>query len=67
LKTCYLVHAGFSLSLFFEPEDGGEIFLFKCTLTFNGVQGIISQKIENIQEWLELDERDPGFKLHVFL
>jgi hypothetical protein len=25
--TCYLLHAGFLLSLFFDPEDGGEIFL----------------------------------------
>jgi hypothetical protein len=26
-KLATFVHAGFSLSLFFDPEDGGDIFL----------------------------------------
>jgi hypothetical protein len=25
--VCYLLHADFLLRLFFDPEDGGEIFL----------------------------------------
>jgi hypothetical protein len=24
--ACYLLHAGFLLGLFFDPEDGGDIF-----------------------------------------
>jgi hypothetical protein len=24
---CYLLHVGFLLGLFFEPEDGGDMFL----------------------------------------
>jgi hypothetical protein len=24
---CYLLHAGFLLGLFFDPEDGGDMFL----------------------------------------
>jgi hypothetical protein len=38
--------AGFMLGLFFNPEDGGDIFHPKCRLAFNGLQGIASQKIE---------------------
>jgi hypothetical protein len=38
LATC--CHAGFLLSLFFDPEDGGDMFL----LTFNGLYSDISQK-----------------------
>jgi hypothetical protein len=26
-SSCYLLHAGFLLRLFFDPEDGGDIFL----------------------------------------
>jgi hypothetical protein len=26
-SACYLIHAGFFLGLFFDPEDGGNIFL----------------------------------------
>jgi hypothetical protein len=45
LATCF--HAGFLLVFFFEPEDGGDIFLRNVDeLTFNGLHGVISQKIE---------------------
>jgi hypothetical protein len=27
--TCYMLHAGLLRSLFFDPEDGGEMFLRK--------------------------------------
>jgi hypothetical protein len=26
-SACYLFHGGFLLGLFFDPEDGGDIFL----------------------------------------
>jgi hypothetical protein len=26
-SVCYLLHAGFLLSLFFNPENGGDMFL----------------------------------------
>jgi hypothetical protein len=26
-STCYLLHAGFLLGLFFDPKDGGNMFL----------------------------------------
>jgi hypothetical protein len=26
-SACHLLHAGFLLGLFFEPEDGGDMFL----------------------------------------
>jgi hypothetical protein len=26
-RACYLLHAGFLLGSFFDPEDGGEMFL----------------------------------------
>jgi hypothetical protein len=28
-EACYLLHAGFLLGLFFDPNDGGDIFLRK--------------------------------------
>jgi hypothetical protein len=31
--------------LFFDPEDGGDMFLQKLRLTSNGLHGVISQKI----------------------
>jgi hypothetical protein len=30
-KVCYLLHAGFLLGLFFDPEDGSDIFLQRTT------------------------------------
>jgi hypothetical protein len=40
--TCF--HAGFLLSLFFDPEDGGDV-LPKRRSTFNGRHGVLSQKM----------------------
>lgn len=42
----HLLHAGSFLSLFFDPEDGGNIFFQKRRLTFRGLHCIMSQKIE---------------------
>jgi hypothetical protein len=42
LATCF--HAGFLLGLFFDPEDGDDVPL-KPRLIFNGLHGVISQKI----------------------
>jgi hypothetical protein len=36
----WLLHAGYLLSLFFDPEDGGDVFLRN---TFKEVHGVISQ------------------------
>jgi hypothetical protein len=44
ISACYLFYAGFSLVLFFDPEDGGEIFLRNVALIFNGPHDVISQK-----------------------
>jgi hypothetical protein len=41
--TCF--HAGFLHGLIFDPEDGGDMFLRKLRMTFNGLHGVISQKI----------------------
>jgi hypothetical protein len=44
--ACYLLHAGFLFGLFFNPEDGGEMFLsLKYWLTFKGLHAV-SQKTE---------------------
>jgi hypothetical protein len=43
LATC--VHAGFSLGLFFDPEDRGGYVPPKHRFTVNGLHGVISQKI----------------------
>jgi hypothetical protein len=37
-----MLHAGFLFSLVFDLEDGGDMFLRKCS----GLHGVISQKIE---------------------
>jgi hypothetical protein len=42
LSTCF--HPGFLLGLFFDPEDGGDMFLPNVGC-FNGLHGVISQKI----------------------
>jgi hypothetical protein len=39
-ELCF--HAGFLLSIFFDPEDGGDMFLQNVGLTFNGLHRIIS-------------------------
>jgi hypothetical protein len=41
-SACYLLRAGFLLSLFFDPEDEGD-FLPKRRLTFNGLHGVIPE------------------------
>jgi hypothetical protein len=41
--TCF--HAGFLLGLFFDPEDGGDMFLRNVRMTFNGLHGVISQNM----------------------
>jgi hypothetical protein len=35
--------AGFLLGLFFDPEDGGDMFLLN--VCFTGLHGVISQKM----------------------
>jgi hypothetical protein len=42
----YLLHVGFLLGLFFDPGDGGDMFLQKRRFTFNGLHGVISPKIK---------------------
>jgi hypothetical protein len=41
-----LLHAGFLLGLRFNPEGGGDMISPERHLTFNGLQGVISQKTE---------------------
>jgi hypothetical protein len=43
-NVCYLLHAGLLLGLFFDPEDGGYMFL-RNVGCFNGLHGVISEKI----------------------
>lgn len=58
-SACYPLHASFFLGLFFNPEEVWWHILPKCWLTFNRLQGIISQKTE-----LCLINRKP--KKHIF-
>jgi hypothetical protein len=44
LTTCS--RAGFLLSLFFDSEDGLDTFRRNVGLTFNGLDGVVFQKIE---------------------
>jgi hypothetical protein len=44
-SLCYVLHAGFLLCLFFDPESGGDVSP-KRRSTFNGLHGCISQKID---------------------
>jgi hypothetical protein len=39
-SACFLLHSGFLLGLFFDPEDVPS----KCLLTSNGLHGIITQE-----------------------
>jgi hypothetical protein len=41
-----MLHSGFLLGLFFDPEDGGDMFLLNVRMIFNGLREIIFQKIE---------------------
>jgi hypothetical protein len=43
-SVCYLLYASFLFGLFFDAEGGGNVTP-KCRLSFNGLYGIISQKI----------------------
>jgi hypothetical protein len=45
-STCYLLHIGFLLGLFFDPEDGGDMFPRNVGLFFNWLHSVISQKIK---------------------
>jgi hypothetical protein len=42
LATCF--HSLFLLGLIFDPHDGGDV-PSKSQMTFNGLHGVISQKI----------------------
>jgi hypothetical protein len=42
----YPFHAGFLLGLFFNPEDGNEIFFPERLLNLTGLHGVISQKTQ---------------------
>jgi hypothetical protein len=44
--ACYMLQVGFLLGLFMDPEDGSDVFAQNFVLTFNGLDGIISQKTE---------------------
>jgi hypothetical protein len=50
-SACYLVHAVFFVHLFFDPEDEGEKrhVPSKRRLTFNGLLGVITKKIESFE------------------
>jgi hypothetical protein len=41
-----MLHVGFFLGLFFDPEDESNMFLFTQRLTLNRLQSSISQEME---------------------
>jgi hypothetical protein len=45
-SACYLLHDGFLLRLFFEPEDGGGMFLPERRLILDELHGVISYNIQ---------------------
>jgi hypothetical protein len=47
---CYLLRAGFLSGLFFDSENGGDMFLWNI----NGLHGIISQKIELLKKYVRI-------------
>jgi hypothetical protein len=44
-SACYILNTSFLLGLFFNPKDGGDMFLWNISC-FNELHGIISQKTE---------------------
>jgi hypothetical protein len=46
-------HSGLLLGLFFNPEDGGDMFLRNVVLTLNGLHGVISRnhRCENLKSY----------------
>jgi hypothetical protein len=50
LATCF--QADFLLGLFFDPEDGGDMFLRNVGLTFNGLHGVMNNhSCENLKSY----------------
>jgi hypothetical protein len=45
-STWYLLHAGFLLGLFVDPEDGGDMFLGEVDRFSTGLHGVIFKNIE---------------------
>jgi hypothetical protein len=44
-SACYLLHAGFLLDLFFDPANGGDLFVRNSGRLSKGVHDVVSQKI----------------------
>jgi hypothetical protein len=55
-SVCYLLQAGFLLHLFFDPENGSDMFLRIVGWFFNGLHGLTSQRTNSstyLQDALE--------------